>query len=149
MFEWEKLPSMPIHKMHLEDGVFFAKPVGYLDNVDARMWVNALRTHAEKSAMPITAVVDMLEVSRICPTVPQLFATAASHPNIRMIVLATGDSISAQKARVIDQISQIQDVRVASGVDDARKLAAGGRMSVQAAGWNSYPAVTFATCAAY
>jgi hypothetical protein len=114
---------MPIHKMHFEDGVFASKSVGYLDNVDARMWANALRTHADNSPFPITAVLDVLEVNRICPTVTQILTTALTNPNVRMVVLATGGSISAQKARVIDQLSQIPGLRVASELGDARHMA--------------------------
>lgn len=140
---------MPIHKMQFEDGVFTAKSVGYMDNVDARMWANALRTHAEGSPFPITAVLDVLEVSRICPTVTQILTTALDNPNIRMVVLATGSSISAQKARVIDQLCQLQGLRIAAEVEDARRLAGVNRVGFAKIGAGSGAVSSFTMAAMY
>jgi hypothetical protein len=134
---------MPIHKMQFEDGVFAAKSVGYLDNVDARMWANALRTHAENSPFPITAVLDILEVSRICPTVTQILTTALNNPNVRMVVLATGTSISAQKAKIIDQLCQLQSLRIAADVEDARRLAGVQRVALAKVGAGSYASFAY------
>ncbi len=100
--------TVPIHKMSFDDGMFFARQVGYIDYVDARMWANALGNHAENSGEPIMAVVDMLEVDRLCPTVIEVFETVLDKANVLGIVLVTGASIPVFTShRIAPQYSSI------------------------------------------
>ncbi len=114
---------MPIHKMNFEGGVFFAKQVGYIDNVDVRMWANALGNHAGEAGMPVVAVVDMREVDRLCPTVLKVFTSILKIGNLRGVALVTSDMMASRNARVIEKLAQLPSVLVFSTLDDARRYA--------------------------
>lgn len=114
---------MPIHKMNLDNGVFFTKQVGYLDHVDARMWANALKKYAKSSDVPIMAVVDMTEVDRLCPTVLKEFTTALQTSNVLGISLITGDVMASRKAPIIGKLGELPGVRFFPTVDEARRYA--------------------------
>ena len=114
---------MPIHKMNFEGGVFFAKQVGYIDNVDVRMWANALGNHAGEAGMPVVAVVDMREVDRLCPTVLKVFSGILKIGNLRGVALVTSDMMASRNARVIEKLAQLPSVLVFSTLDDARQYA--------------------------
>lgn len=134
---------MPIHKMNFSDGVFYAKQVGYVDNTDAKMWVNALNKYARNSAQPIIALVDAEEVNRLCPTVVKIFEEALTSPNIQGIAIATGDFISAQKARVASSLSELSGVRVFPDMAEARTYAEGRVTSLMKQGWSSSAVSSF------
>lgn len=106
---------MPIHRMHVENGIFVTKTVGDFDNMDARTWANALRKNDTSSA-----IVDMTEVSRICPTVPKLFADANRLPNLRTIAVIVNPNMSSQNQRIVAQLLEQSHVRVFTNADDAR-----------------------------
>lgn len=111
---------MPIHKMNFEGGVFYAKQVGYVDNVDARMWANALSNYAQKAAGQVTAIVDMTEVERFCPTVVKIFNDlAANVPNLVSVGLTTSDQMASRNAKIIDKLSGIPNIRFFSSMDAA------------------------------
>lgn len=114
---------MPIHKMSLDDGVFFAKQVGYIDHVDARMWANALKNHAKTSDSPIMAVVDMTEVDRLCPTAIKEFTSSLQAVNILGVLLVTGDSMASRNSRVLGKLNELNGVRVFPTLDEARRFA--------------------------
>lgn len=114
---------MPIHKMNLDDGVFFAKQVGYIDHVDARMWANALKNHARNSDIPIMAVVDMTEVDRLCPTAIKEFSASLQAGNVLGVLLVTGDSMASRNARVLSKLDELNGVRVFPTLDEARRFA--------------------------
>lgn len=114
---------MPIHQMNYENGVFFAKQVGYLDNVDVRMWANALSNHAQDASTPVVAVVDMVEVNRICSTMPRIITDLLTAARIRGVVLVIGDSASSQTTRIISKLSDLGRVCVFPTFDEARRFA--------------------------
>lgn len=101
--------------MHVEDGIFVAKTVGDLDNMDARTWANALRKNDTSSA-----IVDMTEVNRICPTVPKMFADAIRLPNLRTIAVIVNPNMSSQNQRIVDKLTESSHVRVFTNAEDAR-----------------------------
>lgn len=119
---------MPIHKMNYDDGIFSAKTVGYVDNVDGRMWSNALRNYAKNDMYVLSAVIDMVEVNRICPTVIKAIAEAARIPNIGAIAIVIDSSMSSQNVRVIEKLADLSNVRVFFSFEDARRYA-GSRLT--------------------
>lgn len=44
---------MPIHNMNFESGVFFTRAVGYVDDVDVRLWATSLKNHDDNAAFII------------------------------------------------------------------------------------------------
>lgn len=109
---------MPIHRMTVEDGVFLAKTVGYLDNMDGRTWSNALHKNA-----PQVAIIDLLDVDRICPTVVKIVADASRAPNLRTIMLVVSSTMSSQTARVVEKLAENANVRAFSTVEEAKRMA--------------------------
>ncbi|MDX1991357.1 MAG: hypothetical protein SF029_03150 [bacterium] len=140
---------MPIHKMNFKDEVFFAKQIDYVDNVDAKMWLNALAKYARGSSTPIMAVVDATEATRLCPTVVKLFDEAIRLPNVRGVVIATGDVMTSQKSRVVSSLSELDNIRVVATREEAERYAAarlGGAISKGtrvAAAYSSFSMPTF------
>ena len=110
---------MPIHKMNFDGGVFFAKQVGYIDNVDARMWASALGKYAKGADTPIMAVVDMTEVDRLCPTVTKTLQKLVQDGNVIGIVLITSEMMASRNARVMGKMGGMDRVRVFNHFDDA------------------------------
>lgn len=115
---------MPIHKMHYDSGVFFAKKVGYIDAVDIRMWANALSNYATEAGAPVVAVVDLREVDRLCPTVLKVFAAILKTANLRGVALVTSDMMASRNVRVIEKLAQFPDVLLFSTLADAQGYAA-------------------------
>jgi len=114
---------MPIHTMHHQNGVFFAKQVGYVDHVDARMWANALNTYAQASDFPIVAVIDMTEVDRLCPTTVKTFAQALESRNVLNIALIAGDLMASRNAKVLGKLADVDRLRIFSSRDAAQRFA--------------------------
>jgi len=110
---------MPIHKMNFDGGIFYAKQVGYIDNVDARMWSSAVGKYAKGADAPIMAVVDMTEVDRLCPTVIKTLQKTLNDGNLIGIVLITSDMMASRNARVMGKMGALDHVRVFSSFDDA------------------------------
>ncbi|MFW5691473.1 MAG: hypothetical protein ACOCXZ_03125 [Chloroflexota bacterium] len=119
---------MPIHNMNFESGVFFARQVGYVDDVDARMWGNALKNYAQNADLPVVAVVDMREVDRLVPTVTRVFSGLLSAPNLAGIAIVAGELMGSRNARVLSKLCELENVRVFSTIDEARAFA---RMQVK------------------
>lgn len=134
---------MPIHKMQFDDGVFYAKQVGYFDNVDARMWVSALKKYAANSPVPVVAVTDITEVDRLCPTVLKLLSDVLNTPNVSSIAIATGTCSTSQTTRVLRQLSELNGVRVFCSIDEARRYAA-AKLRSSAGLWLPTDAATYA-----
>lgn len=114
---------MPLHKMSLEGDVFFAKAVGYLDNMDGRMWANALQNHVGGHLLPMAAIIDMIEVDRICPTVTKIVAESIKLSNLRGIAIVVNPTMASQNTRVIDKLSEMSGVSMFSSMEDARRYA--------------------------
>jgi len=110
---------MPIHKMNFSGNVFYAKQVGYIDAVDARMWASALAKYAKQSDSTIMSVVDMTEVDRLCPTVIKVLQKALMNGNVGGVVLVTSDMMASRNASVMGKMGKLDHVRVFSTVDDA------------------------------
>lgn len=115
---------MPIHTMNFTDRVFYAKPVGYWDNVDGRMWANAFKNHAKSSTAPIVGIVDIEQVDRVCSTIPKLLSELlVMNPDILSLVFITGENISSQNARVLDKIYRIDRVKMVTTLSEAQTYA--------------------------
>lgn len=141
---------MPIHRMTFEDQCFTAKAVGYFDNTELRLWANALNNHAESQSLPIVAVVDMVEVNRLCPTVTKIFTEAFKNPKMKGIALVMSDSMASQNMRVIDKLSDIPGVRVFATQEEAQRFAR-SRLSTPTvkAGWGGATVSAFAFAGSY
>jgi hypothetical protein len=107
--------------MQFEDGVFSARPVGYFDNMDMRMWVNTLNKYAGKYHGPVVAVMDIREVDRMCPTILKLLAGVMTTDNLNGVAVVAGNLMASQNARVLGKISELKGVRVFSSMDDAQR----------------------------
>jgi len=114
---------MPIHRMSFDDGVFFAKQVGYVDHVDVRMWANALRHRAQNNDMPIMAVIDILDADRLCPTMITTFQVALEAANVLGIALVAGDPMTPRDSQILGQLKTSRHVRVFSSLDKAMNFA--------------------------
>jgi anti-anti-sigma regulatory factor len=136
---------MPIHKMQFQDGVFYAKQVGYVDDTDFRMWLTALRKYAKNSDQPIMAVMDISEVDRMAATAPKLLADALSSANVRGLAIAAGGLMSSQMSRVMGAIGEMNGVRVFNAVDDARRYVEGrlAQSAKSGGAWVSYRLATY------
>jgi anti-anti-sigma regulatory factor len=110
---------MPIHNMNFEGGIFTVKTVGYLDNIDARMWGNALKKYAKKSDTTIVAIVDMRQVERICPTVLKVVGGLVQQPNLRGIAIITSDSMASRNVSVMNKLQGTDGVRLFSTIEQA------------------------------
>jgi hypothetical protein len=114
---------MPIHKMSLEGDVFVTRAVGYMDNLDGKMWANALHNHADTHMFPIAAIIDMVEVNRLCPTVTKVINETIKASSIRGIGIVISDMMVSQNARMIDKLSEIPGVRIFATHADAERFA--------------------------
>lgn len=114
---------MPIHTMNFNQGVFFARTVGYVDNVDGRMWGSALKEHARNSDVPVVAVMDLTGADRLCSTLPRVLADVITAENVAGVVLVVSGALASQQMRVFEKISRIQGVRAFDHLDDANGYA--------------------------
>ncbi len=111
---------MPVHKMALDGSVFFAKQVGYIDSVDLRLWANALENYAKSNDRPLIALIDLVEVDRLCPTVIKVFTTLMKSPNVIGISIVTGESMASRNAAVMRKISEMRNVRIFNSMVEAQ-----------------------------
>lgn len=114
---------MPIHNMAFDSGLFIARQVGYVDDVDARMWGSALKKHARGADGAIIALIDMREVERLVPTLTKVFSTALALPNLMGIIVVASDQMSSRNARVMGNLCDHSSVRVFSTMDEAMAFA--------------------------
>lgn len=114
---------MPIHNMSFDDGVFFARQVGYVDQVDGRMWGSALKKWSKTSDTPIVAIVDMQDVERLCPTLVKAFSNVLASGNIVGIAVITSDLMTSRNDRVLSKLDNLDGVRVFSAVGDGYTFA--------------------------
>jgi len=110
---------MPINTMNFKDGVFYAEPVGYFDNVDGRMWANALKNYATKHPAPIVAIVDIHHVDRMCSTLAKILSTISQHENVLAIAITTGETMSSRHDRILQKLTDISNLRVFTRLSDA------------------------------
>ncbi|PJF29846.1 MAG: hypothetical protein CUN52_06305 [Phototrophicales bacterium] len=134
---------MPIHNMNFEGGVFFAKQVGYVDDVDARMWMNALKKYASANNTPIVALVDMREVDRLCPTVLRVFNSLQGMDNVMGVALIASEQMNSRNAQVMSKLSAISGLRVFSTLDEGRSFAR-MRLNPTVGGYTTATAYSFA-----
>lgn len=114
---------MPIHNMNFEGGIFFTKQVGYVDDVDGRMWMNALKKYSNASLSPVVALVDMREVDRLCPTVLRVFSALKDMGNVMGVAIIASEQMNSRNAQVMSKLSMMGGLRVFATMDEARSFA--------------------------
>lgn len=114
---------MPIHSMHFDNAVFYARQVGYVDNVDIRMWANALKKHTSVSDVPMMAVIDLTDADRLCPTAIKVLTTVVVNGNLLGVAIAAGDTMASRNAAVLEKIGKIANIRLFPSLDQANRYA--------------------------
>ncbi|GAB4326604.1 MAG: hypothetical protein Kow00117_13860 [Phototrophicales bacterium] len=109
---------MPIHNMHFESGVFFTRAVGYVDDVDLRLWATSLKHHTKKSDSPVVALVDLREADRLSPTMLKILVSTLQSGNVLAIGLITSDTMNSRNASIISKIGALQGLRMFTNIDD-------------------------------
>jgi hypothetical protein len=133
---------MPIHTMRLKDGVFFARQVGYVDNVDVRMWGSALEKYAAASPLPIMAVIDLGEADRVCPTVIREISSVLAVSHLMGVAIAAGDNMASRNAQVLSTLGALRGVRVFATLQEAREYA-DNRLNAVSGGFVTCNSVSF------
>jgi hypothetical protein len=108
------------------------------------MWANALRNQA-RGGQPLVAVVDIVEVNRICPTILKTVADVTRLANFNGLAVVIDPSRCSQLTRVLDKLGELPDVRVFFSHEDAQRYA---RSRLNRALGSAY-AMTFATRPAF
>ncbi len=134
---------MPIHKMSLEGEIFTTRSVGYMDNSDGKMWANALRNHAADYRFPVPVVIDMVEVDRLCPTIPRVIQEALKNGDTSAVGIVISDSMASQNARAISKLSEIPGVRVFATAEDAHRFVLTRPAAISKGGWNTMTVTAF------
>ncbi len=116
---------MPIHTMSFNEGVFHARTVGYVDNVDGRMWGSAFKQYARSSDVPIVAVMDLTDADRLCSTLPRVLSDVLSEVNIAGVILVVSGALASQNMRVFDKIDRMDGVRAVGDINTATTYANG------------------------
>lgn len=114
---------MPIHKMSFEDGVFFTKLVGYANHIDARRWFKALDACNMNNDAAIVAVVDMLDVDRISPTLADLCEIALADQNILNIAIIINNTMTVHNPQIIETLKSLSGVHFFSSSQMAMTFA--------------------------
>jgi hypothetical protein len=97
---------MPIRDMRFENGIFYAKQTGMIDDADAQAWVDAMRTYAASSETPIVALVDAREVEFVSAHASLIFVQGSSTPNVKAAAVVTRTTTTTVKARTIGMMSE-------------------------------------------
>ena len=104
--------------MTIDGSVFFARMTGYVDRVDASTWADMLVTCAQNRDVSIMAVVDMLEVDRLCPTMVQMCEITLDQANVLGLVVVTGAAMTPRNARVLDELNRrVYKTFIAAGIE--------------------------------
>lgn len=114
---------MPIHTMHVDNAVFYARQVGYVDNVDIRMWANALKKYTGSSEVPMMAVIDLTDADRLCPTAIKILSSCVVNGNLLGVAIAAGDTMASRNAAVLEKIGKIANIRIFPTLDQANRYA--------------------------
>ena len=114
---------MPIHEMSFAENIFFTRQVGYIDHIDVSTWADTLATHAQQSDVPIMAVVTMLEVDRLCPTIIDVCARVLKMTNVLGIGVVTGNSMTPRDSRILGQLKTLPGVHLFPTLDRALRFA--------------------------
>lgn len=91
---------MPIVDMTFENGVFFSREIGQVDERDARLWAEALHHCALSSRTPIVVLIDALQATGITSDARRVFARASETPNVRVAAIVTHNPRVTQQCRI-------------------------------------------------
>jgi len=114
---------MPIYDMRFEDGIFFAREVGRIDQADAELWMKQARDYANASPTPIVALVDAREVTYITVEARRIFVIASKIPNLQAGVVATQGAVSTQSANVIGMMAERGHTHIFPTLEEAQDFA--------------------------
>lgn len=109
---------MPIHNMNFESGVFFTRAVGYVDDVDVRLWATSLRNHIKKSDGPVVAIMDLRETDRLCPTTLKILTSSLQADGVLAVGIITSDSMNSRNASLMSKIGGLPRIRMFMDMDD-------------------------------
>ena len=114
---------MPIVDMTFENGIFFAKEVGTVNDKDARLWVDTLGGYAAASPVPVIVLVDAMELSAITGGARDIFVESSTIPNVAASVIAVRDLITAQVSRALSARGRRGATHLFSNLEEARRFA--------------------------
>ena len=117
---------MPIVDMNYENGIFFAREVGCIDQHDAKLWAETMLHHARSSSFPIVLLIDALEASSITAEARRIFAKAAETPNVKIGVVASNNDRVMQHSRItalLGAVRKSHETHFFSSLEEAREFA--------------------------
>jgi hypothetical protein len=114
---------MPIETMSYDGNLFFTRMVGYADHIDIRRWGKALRKHADSSLTPTVAIVDLLEVTRICPTILAVCEMVSADRDVSGVWLVVGAATTVNNLQIIEALRMLPGIFVVSSVEKAMQAA--------------------------
>lgn len=117
---------MPIVDMSYENGIFFVREVGCIDQHDARLWAETMLQHARSSSFPIVLLIDALEASSITAEARRIFAKAAETPNVKIGVVASNNDRVMQHSRIaalLGTVRKTHETHFFNTLEEAREFA--------------------------
>lgn len=114
---------MPIRDVHFKNGIFFCREVGRIDDDDARLWTTYAEKFAALSDLPIVALVDATQTTRITAAARKIFAEASAIPNLQHGIVAATDFRVAQSARLTAMLARDKHTEVFDSMTEARAYA--------------------------
>lgn len=139
---------MPIHTMNFENGVFYAKQVGYFDSVDVTMWANALSNHAKRSGMSIMVIMDVTQVDRMCPTMTKAIKKAAGNGELLGVAIIASEMMASRNERVMSKLGALENVRLFNSMESARVFI-GNQVNPSFGGFSAYTAMRYMPAAVF
>jgi hypothetical protein len=114
---------MPIFDMEFENGIYFVREVGRIDQADAELWTYYARRYAASSKTPIVALIDAYDVTYVTPEARRTFAIASRIPNLRGAAVAVKDFVNMQTSKVIALMAEDGHTHIFRSLEEARRFA--------------------------
>ncbi len=117
---------MPIVDMNYENGIFFAREVGCIDQNDAKLWAETMFHHARNSTFPIVLLIDALEATSITAEARRVFAKSAETPNVKVGAVASNNDRVMQHSRItalLGTVRKTHDTHFFNTLEEASEFA--------------------------
>jgi hypothetical protein len=114
---------MPISNIRFENGIFYCKETGRVEESDARLWAEKACEFASQSQRPIVALVDATEAKYITAAARKIFARSTTIPGLHVGVVATGNFLVQQNAHLITLMSPDRHTHVFASLAEAEQFA--------------------------
>jgi hypothetical protein len=117
---------MPICDMRFENGIFFARQTGRVEQADAEQWVTALAQHAASSPVPIVALIDARDLNYLSTNASQVFVRGSATPNVKVAIVAAKSAEINQRSRSMGLVSKVRsthDTLVFRSLEEAERCA--------------------------